>query len=487
MTVLSVRRARPLPATPSRALHYLPVTTLVLDLLVVTAATGLAMLGRLRLDLFTPVEPETAQENVGLLFLAIIAVWLVAIAMAGAYNASVFGAGTDEYKRVVHASVVTAGIVGIACYLAKYPLSRGFFLLVFVVGVPALMVGRLVLRRAVHRARANGALRYRVVIAGSPGHIDEIAGVLRRETWLGYEVVGALTSAAAPGGETPSGIPIIGNTDQITWSVLSSQANLLFFAGGAVGSASELRRIAWALEKEDVQVVVAPSVTEVSGGRVRFRPVGGLPLIHVDPPRATEASRWGKRLFDVVGSLGLLLAFSPVFLVAAVRVRLHDGGPVLFRQERVGKDGTLFACLKFRTMVVDAEAKLAELHAEHGYVTGLFKLKDDPRITKPGAWLRKYSLDELPQLVNVLRGDMSLVGPRPPLPLEVASYERDAERRLDIRPGLTGLWQVSGRSDLSWDETIRLDLYYVDNWSMLQDINILLKTLGAVMRPEGAY
>ena len=153
----------------------------------------------------------------------------------------------------------------------------------------------------------------------------------------------------------------------------------------------------------------------------------------------------------------------------------------------MGKDGAEFWCLKFRSMVVDAEARLADLHAKTGYESGLFKMKDDPRITKPGAWLRRYSFDELPQLFNVLRGDMSLVGPRPPLPIEVAKYERDAERRLDVRPGLTGLWQVSGRSDLSWDETIRLDLYYVDNWSMLQDLHILFRTLGAVIRPRGAY
>ncbi|MDQ4053597.1 MAG: sugar transferase [Actinomycetota bacterium] len=487
MTAVSLRRARLLPAAPSRALRYLPATTFVLDAVLIGVSTSMAMFLRLRLDLFEPATLDGPHEHVGWIALAIAIAWLLAIVVLGGYSASVFGAGPDEYKRVVHASLLTAGLVGVTCYLAKYQLSRGFFLLAFAIAIPSLMVGRLILRRAVHRAHVNGALRYRVVIAGSPAHIDEIAGVLRRETWLGYEVVGALTPDAVAGGETPSGIPIIGNTDEITWSVVSSRANLLFFAGGAVDSASELRRIAWALEKEDVQVVVAPSVTEVSGGRVKFRPVGGLPLIHVDPPRATEASRWGKRLFDVVGSLGLLVLFSPIFLVAALRVKLHDGGTVLFRQERVGKDGLLFSCLKFRSMVIDAEAKLAELHAQTGYESGLFKLKDDPRITTPGAWLRKFSLDELPQLVNVLRGDMSLVGPRPPLPVEVANYERDTNRRLDIRPGLTGLWQVSGRSDLSWDETVRLDLYYVDNWSMLQDLNILLKTLGAMMRPEGAY
>jgi exopolysaccharide biosynthesis polyprenyl glycosylphosphotransferase len=232
---------------------------------------------------------------------------------------------------------------------------------------------------------------------------------------------------------------------------------------------------------------VAPSVTDVAGDRIRVRPVGGLPLMHIEPPTAIEASRWGKRLFDVAGSLCLLLAFAPVFLVATLRVRLHDGGPVLFRQNRIGRDGRTFSCLKFRSMVLDAEERLAALHAQQGYENGLFKMENDPRITKPGQWLRRFSLDELPQLVNVLRGDMSLVGPRPPLPLEVERYEEDTHRRLRVRPGMTGLWQVSGRSDLSWSEAVRLDLYYVANWSMLQDLSILSKTFGAVFGTRGAY
>jgi exopolysaccharide biosynthesis polyprenyl glycosylphosphotransferase len=209
--------------------------------------------------------------------------------------------------------------------------------------------------------------------------------------------------------------------------------------------------------------------------------------MHIDKPRAVHASRAGKRAFDVVGSVALLLLFSPLFLVSALWVKLHDRGPVFFGQDRTGRDGTTFRCLKFRSMVVDAEARLTELHSQTGYEDGLFKMADDPRITRPGCWLRRYSLDELPQLLNVLRGDMSLVGPRPPLPSEVARYAKDTVRRLRVRPGMTGLWQVSGRSDLAFDEAIRLDLYYVDNWSMLQDLTILARTLGAVLGSRGAY
>jgi exopolysaccharide biosynthesis polyprenyl glycosylphosphotransferase len=280
---------------------------------------------------------------------------------------------------------------------------------------------------------------------------------------------------------------VFGTCDNATALVEQTQADVIFFAGGALSSAGELRRIVWELEDQAVQVVVAPSVTDVSGERIKVRPVGGLPLMHIDPPTWTDASRWGKRIFDLVGSAAIVALLSPLLLFVAAQVRLHDGGPVLFRQTRTGRRGEEFSCLKFRTMVVDAEARLAQLHTEQGYERGLFKMKDDPRITRPGRWMRRLSVDELPQLFNVLRGEMSLVGPRPPLPLEVERYEAHTTRRLHVRPGLTGLWQVSGRSDLSWDEAVRLDLYYVDNWSMVQDLNILLRTVRAVFGSSGAY
>jgi exopolysaccharide biosynthesis polyprenyl glycosylphosphotransferase len=225
----------------------------------------------------------------------------------------------------------------------------------------------------------------------------------------------------------------------------------------------------------------------VSSERIRVRPVAGLPLLHLDRPRSQDALRWAKRTFDIIGSATMLAIGAPLMLWAAWQIKRHDGGPVLFRQTRVGRDGDYFTCLKFRSMVLDAESALAELHGEVGYEDGLFKMQRDPRITKPGQWIRRFSIDELPQLVNVLRGHMSLVGPRPPLPLEVDRYTLMQSRRLRVRPGMTGLWQVSGRSDLSWTESIRLDLYYVDNWSMIQDLIILARTMGAVLSSRGAY
>jgi exopolysaccharide biosynthesis polyprenyl glycosylphosphotransferase len=234
--------------------------------------------------------------------------------------------------------------------------------------------------------------------------------------------------------------------------------------------------------------VLAPSITDVARERISVRPVGGLPLIHVEKPRSASAVARAKRFFDVAGSAALIVAFAPLFLFAATQVWRFDRGPVLFRQERIGRDGSPFDCLKFRTMVTDAEARLVTVHSQQGSAVGIFaKIKDDPRVTAPGHWMRRFSIDELPQLLNVLRGDMSLVGPRPQVAHEVALYDHAMARRLRVRPGMTGLWQVSGRSDLSLAEAIRLDLYYVDNWSMVQDLTILARTFGAVLGSRGAY
>jgi exopolysaccharide biosynthesis polyprenyl glycosylphosphotransferase len=260
--------------------------------------------------------------------------------------------------------------------------------------------------------------------------------------------------------------------------------DIVFFTAGAVDSSTELRRIAWDLEDAtQVQIIVAPNVTDVSSERVRIRPVAGLPLMHLGRPRSRAAVNSAKRVFDLVGATTLLLLGGPLLLALMAWVRLHDGGPALFRQVRVGRDGEPFSCLKLRSMVVDAE----RLRPDREGIHILFKLQEDPRVTRPGKLIRRFSLDELPQLWNVVRGEMSLVGPRPPLPEEVARYEDDTLRRLAVLPGMTGLWQVSGRSDLSWEDTVRLDLYYVDNWSMLQDLSILARTLTAVLAARGAY
>lgn len=247
-----------------------------------------------------------------------------------------------------------------------------------------------------------------------------------------------------------------------------------------------MRELGWAAEARGIDLVVAPALTDVAGPRIHTRPVAGLPLVHIEYAEFSGLKYWTKRTNDVVVSALLILVLAPVLLMIALLVK-SDGGPVIFRQERVGKNGEHFRMLKFRSMVMDAEERLAELQAESDGNGVLFKMKDDPRITRVGRVLRKYSLDELPQLFNVLGGTMSLIGPRPALPKEVVEYDEWATRRLLVKPGITGLWQVSGRSNLSWEDSVRLDQYYVENWSMAGDMLILARTVKAVVASDGAY
>lgn len=264
-------------------------------------------------------------------------------------------------------------------------------------------------------------------------------------------------------------------------------ANVVIFADGSFRKASDLNELSADLEDLPINLIVAPALTNISDSRTHIRPISGIPLVHVDLPTTVQASRLGKRLFDILGATIALILSLPIALVVCLLIKIEDGGPIIFRQQRVGRKGVEFSCLKFRSMVVGADKLRNDIDHLNESDGALFKVKDDPRITKVGKVIRRFSVDVLPQLINVIRGDMSLVGPRPALPREVATYDRQLMRRLEVRPGLTGLWQVSGRSDPSWDESVRLDLYYVNNWSMVRDIVIVLRTFAAVLRGSGAY
>jgi exopolysaccharide biosynthesis polyprenyl glycosylphosphotransferase len=469
----------------SQSARLIPVAAAIGDLLTLALAVFLAMLGRQELTVFNPASDVADYVSVaaGPLLLG----WAAMLLGVGAYARDIFGAGTEEYKLVLKASLLSAGLVGIGCFLTRFQLSRGFFLLAFTIGVPLLLLWRLAFRRSIQQTRKHGHLREGVIIAGNPQHVDDLAAVLRRESWLGYTVLGALATPGTSMVETPTGIPFLGTTTDTLAAIEGVDADVIIFADGAFSSAHDLRRAMWEIEGHSVRAIVVPSLTDVSSERLKVRPVAGLPLVHVDAPRTVQASHWAKRVFDVLGSAGAMLLISPVLIATAAWIKFHDGGPVLFRQTRIGRDGRPFSCLKFRSMVMDAEHRLTDLEVDHERSSVLFKMVDDPRVTRPGRLIRRLSIDELPQLWNVLRGQMSMVGPRPPLPHEVARYSTDMSRRLRVRPGMTGLWQVSGRSDLSWDETVRLDLYYVDNWSMVQDLNILARTVSAVLSSRGAY
>ena len=454
------------------------------DLVMIAVATVLAIRFRLSLPIFASAGDVV--QNTALASVFFMGSWLVMLAYFGAYERHVFGAGTEEFKLVVNASFFTAALVATMAFLMQYPLSRGFFVLLFPMGVLLLLLGRLLSRRTIQRLRRAGHFTEKVLLVGSPIYIAEIHKVLARESWLGYRVMGCLVPGVHAGpATTSSGVPVLGLIEDVRAVVDEVSPDIVFFTAGAVKSSTQLRRLAWDLEDHaHVQIIVAPNVTDVSSERIRIRPVAGLPLMHLGRSRSQVATNDAKRAFDLVGALAILALVWPVLLGLMAWIRRHDGGPALFRQTRVGREGVEFTCLKLRSMSVDAEERLAELEARDHI---LFKSTDDPRVTRPGRLIRRFSLDELPQLWNVVRGEMSLVGPRPPLPAEVEQYEDDMLRRLNVLPGMTGLWQVSGRSDLSWEDTVRLDLYYVDNWSMVQDLFILARTVTAVLASRGAY
>ena len=482
------------PARPARPRHTdrsddrLVVSSIVMaDLLVLAVACGIAVVIRQNL-----VFLESAPNLTGYVVrtsVVIAAVWMLAILISGATNPRLLSAGPEIYRNVLVGSLGAVGLTGAVLFLADIQLSRPYFVALFLVGPLLLLLVRVVARRCVNLARTRGHLRSQVLVVGSTGHVRGIVRTLTREVWLGYDVVGAIAPISDEHRGEDAGVPILGDESQLLELVRAQQPDIVLFTAGSSASAEEFRRVAWELEGLEVGVIVVPGISEISGDRIRMRPVAGLPLVHMDLPRARKALRWGKRLFDIVASAVLLLILAPVLAIVALFVHLGDGGGVIFRQQRVGRTGEPFEFLKFRSMVVDAEARRAELEqlARDRGNDVLFKMSDDPRITRVGKLLRRYSLDELPQLWNVLRGDMSLVGPRPALPQEVSGYDGDAHRRLAVRPGITGLWQVSGRSDLSWDDTVRLDLFYVDNWSFMQDLLILVRTARAVLASRGAY
>jgi exopolysaccharide biosynthesis polyprenyl glycosylphosphotransferase len=422
--------------------------------------------------------------------LGLLGLWMLMLTWTRCYDDRVLGYGADEYRRVVSASLKLAGGVAIAAYLIDYQVARGYLGIAFILGTAGLPIGRYIARRALHRARSRDkGWSRRVLVVGDASHVLELAHQLRRDWYAGYRVVGACIPEAlvAPVPQHLDGVPVVGSFRNILESAAAAAADTVAVTGSAELTARRLRRLGWQMEGTGIDLVLAPALTDVAGPRIHTRPVAGLPLIHVESPEFSGARKALKGFVDRMAALIALILLAPIFITIAAAIKLDSKGPVIFRQTRVGLGGREFDVLKFRSMVVDAHTMLDVL-SEYSESDGLmFKMRRDPRVTRVGRFLRKWSLDEVPQLINVLIGDMSLVGPRPPLPTEVAWYDQDVARRLLVKPGMTGLWQVSGRSDLSWEDGIRLDLYYVENWSLAADVTILWKTVGAVVKRRGAY
>jgi exopolysaccharide biosynthesis polyprenyl glycosylphosphotransferase len=418
--------------------------------------------------------------------LALPLIWVAAVGLAGGYDSRFIGVGPDEFRRVLNAGVVLTAAVAIASYASNVELARGYVVLALPAVTVFDLMARLALRKRLHMRRSVGSCMRKVVIVGHRDVAADLAVALHRQTYHGLSVVAACVTG--PGQHRDiDGIPVIAGLGAVTDVVQRYDADTVAVLACPEMSGVGLRQLAWELEKTGTDLCVAPALLDVAGPRTTIRPVAGLPLLHMDHPEFTGARQVFKTAFDRIAAGAALLLLSPLLVTVAAIIRLSDGGPALFRQVRVGKDGRTFTLCKFRTMVVDAEAQRLQLEASNESNGVLFKIRRDPRVTRVGGWLRRWSLDELPQLINVLVGDMSLVGPRPALPGEANKYGEHVRRRLAVKPGLTGLWQVSGRSDLSWDESVRLDLRYVENWSFMLDMQILWKTWSAVTRGSGAY
>jgi exopolysaccharide biosynthesis polyprenyl glycosylphosphotransferase len=415
-----------------------------------------------------------------LLPLALLAVLVV----SRAYERRYLFVGTDEYQRVFRGGVGLIAGVALVSYALDLDLARSYVLGSLPTAMVSAVVLRFALRKRLHLARARGERLRRVIVVGHELSVIGITRQLRRERYHGLEVVGA---CLPPDHDGVIDLPVFGTFDDVATAVDAADADTVVVLSCPELDGAALRRLAWRLERDEVDLVVASALVDVAGARTTIRPFDGLPMLHVEHPRLHGGARIVKDLVDRLGALALLVIFGPLLSVVALCVRVTSRGPVLFRQVRVGRDGSEFRIFKFRSMYVDAEARLAELRHLNEHDGVLFKMRDDPRVTPVGRWLRRLSLDELPQLLNVIAGQMSLVGPRPPLPSEVARYADDVRRRLAVKPGMTGLWQVSGRSDLSWEEAVRLDLRYVENWSLSLDLVILLRTMTAVVRSSGAY
>jgi exopolysaccharide biosynthesis polyprenyl glycosylphosphotransferase len=385
--------------------------------------------------------------------------------------------------------VLLLAIIGTVSWALQLELARGFIVGALPLATGATLLHRYAQRRWLHKRRIQGRYLQTTLVVGHRGSAQALTEQIRLEAYHGYDVIGCCVpqarNAAAPPGRLD--VPILGDLADVADVVRRYQVDTVAVLPCPELDGPALRRLGWDLETTNAELLLAPSVTEVVGTRVRIRPVSGLPLLHMERPELRGLRRLTKEAFDRGGSLVLLLLLAPLLLVLAAGVRFSSRGPVLFRQQRIGRDGRPFAMLKFRSMVDGADRMVDHLVEQDDGNGVLFKLRSDPRVTPFGRILRRYSLDELPQLLNVLGGQMSLVGPRPPLSSEVERYGFDMHRRFLVKPGITGLWQISGRSDLSWDDSVRIDVRYVENWSLTFDFMILWKTVGAVVRGSGAY
>ncbi|GIH69070.1 exopolysaccharide biosynthesis polyprenyl glycosylphosphotransferase [Sphaerimonospora thailandensis] len=471
-----VRQAKRVPAARRTWLLILG------DLACAIGAFAAVVLTRVGLGMFIPVEDF-------LLGLSLTILWPSVMGLVGAYRRKIHGEGTEEFRAVMQGGMGLIAATAIGAYATQATVARSHVMAMMPLATLITLVFRYCLRKRLHRARARTEHLRRVVAVGHRASVLDLIAQLRRQPYHGMRVV----AACLPRDDYQmrrrevGGVPVLGDFGDVPAVVLKAEADAVAVLACPELDGAALRRLAWGIEPGGTDLFVASALMDVAGPRISVRVVAGMPLLHVEHPDIDGIRQLVKSGFDkIVAAVALLVTAVPMLAIAFV-IRATSPGPALFRQTRVGRHGREFQVLKFRTMVADAERIKRDLLDDNESDGVLFKIRNDPRITRAGRVLRRYSLDELPQLINVLRGEMSLVGPRPPLPAEVERYGTDVRRRLVVKPGMTGLWQVSGRSDLSWEESVRLDLRYVENWSLMLDLQLLWKTWSAVTRGDGAY
>lgn len=415
--------------------------------------------------------------------------WYLTLSALHTRDAALFRASAAEYRSVVHASGLAFGMTAMIGVLLAWQHLQLVLLVGLPVGLLALLITRWAWRNWLGAQRVNGRFTSRTLVVGNKDDVEYVVSTLHPIGPSGYQVVGAtlLDGNARDVDIDGARFPVLGNVNTVAAVAAELGADTIIVASRPDGDPEFIKKLSWQLEGTAAELVLSSRLTDVAGPRISFAPVEGLPLIQVQIPTYEGGRHVLKRALDVVVATLALIPIALATPVIALLVKLDSPGPLFFFQERVGRDGRTFKMVKFRSMKTDAEQQLAALKEQNEGAGLLFKMKDDPRVTRVGRVLRKLSLDELPQFWNVLTGDMSVVGPRPPLPSEVTAYDGTVFRRLYIKPGITGLWQVSGRSDLSWDESVRLDLRYVENWSVVNDLQIMWRTAKVMVQPSGAY
>jgi exopolysaccharide biosynthesis polyprenyl glycosylphosphotransferase len=456
------------------------------------AASAFGVIGAFLLRFGTGAG-SSAIASVDVLAVVLPLAWVSASALNRAYDLRFTGVGTTEFGRIFRTFLQLTVITAFVSYAAHLDIARGFVLLALPLALVLTWSGRYAARLRLHRMRRAGRAMNRVLAVGTADSVQHLAASMTQDSSAGLHVVGACLppcEADDPGVHhrlAEHGIEVLGDFESVRESAEGGGARSVAVVAGDVGTNS-LRAISWELEGSGIDLIVSSGLSEVAGPRVHVQTVAGLPLLRVDEPEFGGFRRVLKGTFDRSLAALALIVLSPVLLGLGLVIRCTSRGPALYRQIRVGRNGQQFSMVKFRSMRVGADEQVAMLATQNEAANVmLFKIREDPRVTPVGKILRRFSLDELPQLLNVLTGSMSLVGPRPPLPAEVAKYHDDVHRRLLVKPGLTGLWQVSGRSDLSWEESVRLDLHYVENWSLGLDLAVLLKTARVVVKATGAY